>query len=157
MTEIARSAQGGVVESIHGHARALADRDPARLIAAAERLATVGLLAGAVDAASQAAAFARSAGKAELARKASVLAAQWNSGLTGYRPSVVGERSDELTEREWVVALAAAGRARSKEIAAQLGVSARTVDNHLTNIYRKLGVSSRDELRVELAGMTAPD
>lgn len=51
-----------------------------------------------------------------------------------------------LTTREWEVARAAAARRRSREIAEVLGVSVRTVDNHLASVYRKLGVSGRDEL-----------
>jgi DNA-binding CsgD family transcriptional regulator len=51
-----------------------------------------------------------------------------------------------LTAREREIAdLAAAGRT-SREIAAQLVLSARTVDAHLRNIYAKLGVRSRVEL-----------
>jgi DNA-binding NarL/FixJ family response regulator len=65
--------------------------------------------------------------------------------------SVPGIRDDVgLTEREWMVATAAARRERSREIAERLGVSVRTVDNHLSNIYRKLGVRSRSELEQEL-------
>ena len=56
-----------------------------------------------------------------------------------------------LTSREHQIALAAAGRERSREIAARLGISVRTVDNQLQSAYRKLGVSSRDELREALA------
>jgi DNA-binding CsgD family transcriptional regulator len=53
---------------------------------------------------------------------------------------------ERLTRREREVAgLAAAGLA-SREIAAKLFVSVRTVDNHLQNAYSKLGVTSRDEL-----------
>jgi FixJ family two-component response regulator len=42
-------------------------------------------------------------------------------------------------------AMAAAG-ASSRDIAAKLVLSVRTVDNHLQNVYSKLGVTSRDEL-----------
>lgn len=51
-----------------------------------------------------------------------------------------------LTARELDVARMAAARSRSREIAERLGLSVRTVDNHLARIYRKLGVSGRDEL-----------
>ena len=44
-----------------------------------------------------------------------------------------------------IARLAAAG-ASSKEIAGELVVSVRTVDNHLAAVYRKLGISSRAEL-----------
>jgi DNA-binding CsgD family transcriptional regulator len=43
------------------------------------------------------------------------------------------------------VLLAGAG-ATSREVAARLGVSVRTVDNHLASIYRKAGIGGRHEL-----------
>jgi NarL family two-component system response regulator YdfI len=49
----------------------------------------------------------------------------------------------ELTEREREVLLAVARGYRSKEIAAQLAITPRTVGAHLTSIYTKLGVDSR--------------
>lgn len=48
-----------------------------------------------------------------------------------------------LTEREQEVLEAVAHGERSKEIAAQLGISERTVKAHLASIYDKLGVDSR--------------
>jgi NarL family two-component system response regulator YdfI len=51
--------------------------------------------------------------------------------------------ADELTEREREVLQAVARGERSKEIAARLGISLRTVGSHLTSIYIKLGVDSR--------------
>jgi DNA-binding CsgD family transcriptional regulator len=44
----------------------------------------------------------------------------------------------------------ASARLRSKEIASQIGLSVRTVDNVLGQVYQALGVSSRDELRAVL-------
>jgi two-component system, NarL family, response regulator YdfI len=49
----------------------------------------------------------------------------------------------ELTEREREVLEAVAKGERSKEIAARLGISERTVKAYLANIYEKLGVDSR--------------
>ncbi len=51
-----------------------------------------------------------------------------------------------LTGREVEVARLAAEGNRDKEIAVALGMSERTVNTHLTNIYRKLGVTSRTKL-----------
>ncbi|MBN2392835.1 MAG: response regulator transcription factor [Anaerolineae bacterium] len=49
----------------------------------------------------------------------------------------------ELTERECEVLEAVARGERSKEVAAHLHITERTVKAHLTNIYNKLGVDSR--------------
>jgi DNA-binding CsgD family transcriptional regulator len=51
-------------------------------------------------------------------------------------------------ERE-VVVLLASGRS-TREIARARGVSPRTIDKQLASVYRKVGVSSRDELLVHL-------
>jgi NarL family two-component system response regulator YdfI len=48
-----------------------------------------------------------------------------------------------LTERELEVLTAVAQGDTSKAIAAQLGVTERTIKAHLTNIYNKLSVDSR--------------
>jgi len=50
-----------------------------------------------------------------------------------------------LTERELEVLRLAAQGARTKQIAAQLMVSARTVEGHLTSIFNKIGVAGRTE------------
>jgi HD-GYP domain-containing protein (c-di-GMP phosphodiesterase class II) len=53
------------------------------------------------------------------------------------------ERPAGLTEREAeVVALLARGLL-TKQVARQLGISAKTADSHIQNAYRKLGVSTR--------------
>jgi len=51
--------------------------------------------------------------------------------------------SQELTEREREVLACVANGERSKEIAAHLGISERTVGTYLSNIFAKLGVDSR--------------
>lgn len=58
-----------------------------------------------------------------------------------------GQPSDEqdplLTERELTILAAVAGGLTTKAISGELWVSEHTVKFHLTNIYRKLGVSNR--------------
>jgi len=56
-----------------------------------------------------------------------------------------GERHEVLTGRELEVLRLAAQGERTKQIAARLSVSTRTVEAHLTAIFNKLGVSSRTE------------
>lgn len=56
-----------------------------------------------------------------------------------------GGQHDVLTERELEILRLAAHGARTKQIAAQLMVSSRTVEAHLTSVFNKLGVSSRTE------------
>jgi len=51
-----------------------------------------------------------------------------------------------LTRREREIAALAADGASSRDIAAKLFLSTRTVDNHLQSVYGKLGVSGRHEL-----------
>ncbi|WP_329281683.1 helix-turn-helix transcriptional regulator [Streptomyces sp. NBC_01451] len=66
----------------------------------------------------------------------------------GDRPSLVdAPPQDRLSKAEWRVAcLASAGRS-NRQIAGELYVTLSTVEQHLTRVYRKLGVSSRADLR----------
>jgi DNA-binding CsgD family transcriptional regulator len=58
-----------------------------------------------------------------------------------------------LTDREWQLASGAASHRTSAELAAEYGISVRTVDNHLARIYKKLGIASRRELAAELSAL----
>jgi DNA-binding CsgD family transcriptional regulator len=55
--------------------------------------------------------------------------------------------------RERQIAKLAAAGVPSKEIADQLYLSARTVDNHLLRVYAKLGVAGRAELSAALRAL----
>jgi len=57
-----------------------------------------------------------------------------------------------LTEREHEVAFMAASGPTSRQIFERLVVSQRTVSNHLQHIYDKLGVRSREDLRLVVTG-----
>ena len=56
----------------------------------------------------------------------------------------------DLTEREREIAELAARGQSNREIAAQLFVSIRTVNNHLNHVYAKLGFSDREQLATAL-------
>jgi DNA-binding CsgD family transcriptional regulator len=74
-----------------------------------------------------------------------IAAGQDGLGRAGDPLAVLTVREREIAE------LAAAGRA-SRDIAAQLSLSPRTVDTHLSHVYRKLGVPSRAALASMVAG-----
>jgi DNA-binding CsgD family transcriptional regulator len=76
-----------------------------------------------------------------------------------------GERSrrrdpstlDDLTPQEVQIAQLVAQGGTNRAIASQLFLSPRTIDFHLRNVFRKLGISSRIELaRLELVGVRDP-
>ncbi|MDP9799437.1 DNA-binding CsgD family transcriptional regulator [Catenuloplanes nepalensis] len=68
---------------------------------------------------------------------------------TGERalPRATGPAHETLTMQEIAVARLVASGAMSKDVAVQLFISKRTVDAHLRTIFRKLGITSRAQLR----------
>src|SRR5437764_457676 len=75
---------------------------------------------------------------------------------TGARPRrVVLTGLDSLTASERRIAEFASQGLINREIAQTLFVTARTVEGHLTSIFRKLRIKSRDELPAALAGLGA--
>jgi DNA-binding CsgD family transcriptional regulator len=83
------------------------------------------------------------------------LAAQAESELlaTGARPRRIALSGlESLTPSERRVAELAAGGPTNREIAQELFVTPKTVEVHLSSVYRKLGISSRSQLAGALAG-----
>jgi DNA-binding NarL/FixJ family response regulator len=66
-------------------------------------------------------------------------------------PTAAGASAPELTPAEYRVALAVATGSTNREVASKLFLSVKTVDFHLQNIYRKLGLRSRTELALRLS------
>jgi DNA-binding CsgD family transcriptional regulator len=71
---------------------------------------------------------------------------------SGERLRSTAEARESLTPREMQVALAVSEGATNNEVAAALYLTPKTVEYHLTRVYRKLGVRSRAELVRQFAG-----
>lgn len=86
----------------------------------------------------------------ELARDAfaALGAAPWVAQVDGELGAAapIGGGPDALTAQERQIAELVAGGASNKAVAAQLYLSPKTVEAHLSRAYRKLGVSSRTQL-----------
>ena len=67
---------------------------------------------------------------------------------TGEHPRKrVAQPTDALTAHELHIARLVADGATSREVGTQLFLSPRTIEAHLRNIFRKLGITSRRQLR----------
>lgn len=149
---LATIVQGPLAAARGDHATALAVSDAGGLDRAAESFAAIGANLFAAEAASQAAQRHRDEGRgasaAASAERSAELAARCDGAAT---PALSTSRaSGRLTPRELELAtMAAAGRS-SAAIAAELGISIRTVNNLLQRAYVKLGVSGRHELAARL-------
>ena len=132
---------------------ALLDPSPARLgLASAladlgEALGVAGRRTEARGPLTRAVELAQACGSRPLAQRAA-------DGLAalGDRPPRIAEAgADELTASERRVARLAAGGRTNREIAQELFVTPKTVENHLRHAYAKLGVGGRRELAGVLA------
>jgi DNA-binding CsgD family transcriptional regulator len=146
LAELRSLTDGPTAELYAAHARAAADGDGPGLKVVAEGFERLGMVLHAAECFAQSAASGAPGGAAAAAR-ARELAAR-----SGARtPALVWLRTPGLTPREREIAGLAAAGLTSRLIAQRLRLSVRTVDNHLTAIYAKLGVRGRAELTAALA------
>ncbi|MET8509358.1 LuxR C-terminal-related transcriptional regulator [Streptomyces sp. NPDC004787] len=156
--ELAQQCQGPFVQDRAQLAAALAADDAASLLEVAEHFHEYGAHLLAAEAATAAATAWRRKGRPHKVNAAVQAAARSRT----YCPDVstpllrTAAVDTPLTNREHEIALLAASGMSSKEIADQLLLSARTVDNHLQRVFSKLGVTSRRELGINLAISTPP-
>lgn len=143
---VAADGPGMLIPTFARHAEALAQGDGHGLEEVAERFAGLGATLHAVEAAAQAAAGHRNSGRGRRARQAAARAEAWRTHCEGAWAPDLGAPTHGLTPREREIALLAAQGSTSPQVAEQLMVSSRTVDNHLRAVFAKLCVAGRTEL-----------
>ncbi|OEV05955.1 hypothetical protein AN219_35785, partial [Streptomyces nanshensis] len=127
--------------------------DPSRLLEVSDELEALGAHLPAAEAAAAASGVWRRRGEGRQATAASVRAcAVAEEHCEGARTPLLDavRAAAPLTDREHEIAVLAAAGEPSKEIAASLTLSVRTVDNHLQRAYAKLGIATRRELAARL-------
>jgi DNA-binding NarL/FixJ family response regulator len=145
LREAAQLVEGPLVQALLEHAVALDRRDAATLVRLAEELPVLGFTISGAESAATAGRLLRQAGRSVEAAQANALAAKLVGLIDDYRTPGLGTIVI-VTDRERQIGELAVRRWRNREIAEELEISVRTVDNHLASLYRKLGISRRDEL-----------
>lgn len=144
----ASQAQGTLLPVLGRYVAALASGSPDEAARVAPELRAAGLRVHAVRAHARAASLAALQGDPAAAREqlraAEAVIAEAGGDLDRALDAVGPVAG--LSARELEIARLVAGGASNRQVAETLGVSVRTVDNHLYRIYRKVGVSDRESL-----------
>jgi DNA-binding CsgD family transcriptional regulator len=157
LEELAGLLEGRLASTLATSAAALAAGDGPALDRTAAAFEDLGALLLAAEAGAAAARAHQAAGRDPSANASKERAARLAAACQAARTPGLGSDAliSTLTPREREVATLAAARISSRDIAARLGLSVRTVDNYLGRAYAKLGVSSRTGLAA-LLGTTPP-
>jgi DNA-binding CsgD family transcriptional regulator len=145
LTRLVGLVEGPLIDVMARHARAAAGGDSDELLAVADSFGRLGLNLHGAEAAACAFSRLRELRSTQAAEATSVMASLLDRCEDSHTPGLIVDRPT-LTAREAQIARLAAAGLTSKDIAGQLYLSARTIDNHLRRIYAKLGVSGRGEL-----------
>jgi DNA-binding CsgD family transcriptional regulator len=138
-----------LVAAYAAHAAALAARDGAALLAAADEMEAIGAHLYAMEAAADAARQFVATGRADSARRAFTRVTELYVPDQGAEMPVIdglGAVATELTRREVQIASLAARGLSNVEIAEQLVLSVRTVETYVYRAMQKRGVGNRHEL-----------
>ena len=145
---VASTVAGDLAPRYGAYAAALADRDPVALSAAGKQFEQIGAMLAAADAAAQASRMFAVHGKTRQAAEAAARARSIADAAGGmHTPALLAAAQPlPLTPREREVAYLVAAGLTSREIAEQLTVSIRTVEQHIYHSCTKLGVADRKAL-----------
>jgi DNA-binding CsgD family transcriptional regulator len=156
MVELAPGVEGRLAAAMVRHARAASDHDGTALLTVADDFAEYGLNLYAAEAAAGAVQLLRTVRSPQTPR-ASMRLAELRSRCEGANTPALEVPQPSLTGRERQIAKLASAGVPSKEIAEELYLSSRTVDNHLMRVYAKLGVTGRAELAAALRTLPTSD
>ena len=157
LAELARQIGGELVASFASHTEALFSGSGRILNAVSLRFADLGANLVAAEAALDARDASRREGLQRRAAECAELARRLTEQCEGVRSPA--QRSEPelavLTGREREVATLAARGLTNQEIAQRLGLSRRTVENHLQHAFDKLAVARRSEPRRRAPALTS--
>jgi len=145
---LADACSSGFIARLADQVDAVVAGDAAALLTITDGWEAAGALRFAATACAQASRVHRTAGEARAAASAQSRAEDMAQRCGGLATPVLrfGEELSQLTRREREIASLASAGTSSKDIAAKLFLSTRTVDNHLQSVYGKLGIAGRHEL-----------
>jgi DNA-binding CsgD family transcriptional regulator len=132
-------------EATHLYARHASAGTAADMAAAAAEFERSGRLPLAIEAYRQAGDRYADDGRADSSRRCRALAESLCQRCPGL-PYTTGVGDFTLTNRERQTAHLALTGLTNRQIAEEMGVAKRTVDNHLATVYHKLGINTRAEL-----------
>lgn len=149
LLQLSEYCDGRLIPTLARHAQALVTRDAPALEQISEGFEEMGAFLVAAEAAAEASRLYEEAGTGREATAAANRAAEMAAMCEGARTPTLANLLEPLplTSREREVASLAVRGLSNQEIAQRLFVSIRTVGNHLHNVYIKLGIRGRDELR----------
>jgi DNA-binding NarL/FixJ family response regulator len=152
LTALAPKIDGQLASARATHTQALVTGDPSDLEKVSIAFEAMGADLLAAEAAADTAVAWQRAGdprqSAHAERRASSLVDRCEGPATPALQAIKARAQLASAEREAAL-LAAAGRS-NKQIAEELGLSVRTVENRLQHVYEKLGINGRAELAAAL-------
>lgn len=152
LTSLSAQTDSPLIDGMAAHATALVESDAAAAERVARRFVASGAYLIGAEAFADAAHLYALAGDTRNAAHADLAAAAAKRCCEAVKTPAAAREPNVLTDRELEIALDAAEGAQSRDIAESRFISPRTVDNHLSSVYRKLGIAGRDELaRLQLA------
>ena len=145
MEELAGLRQGPLAEMSRTVAVGSRKKDAAIMLEAAEQAAALELDAVQARCAALAFDYAKGAGLTASANAAYSMLESLSESVPAL-PVMPRNKGPLLTDRERQIATLAGNGVSNKDIALEVGISVRTVEGHLYQVFTKLGVSSRSDL-----------